>query len=162
MSNFTDDYLSREQKESGDNNYQDFTSQQSMYEEPVSYEKQGANGLQITSLVLGIISIPVCCCYGIPSIVLGLIGLILGIIGQKKNPGNGVGVAGIICSIIGLLLGIVMAVYMILIAVAIYSGTGPFADILQNNPAFQQYMQNGNAGSFDWDALIQSLEAEQY
>jgi hypothetical protein len=69
--------------------------------------------LAITSMILGILSIPGCCCWflGAPMAVAGLV---LGIIGMGKirgNPqmlkGGGMAIAGIVCSSVGLILDLV-------------------------------------------------------
>ena len=96
------------------NNYQDNTANVP-YQSTYSYEDNNsgkANGLQIASLVLGIISIVLICCYGAPSVILGLIGLILAIMGNKRSK-HGIGIAGLVCSIIGLCGGIISLVYYI-------------------------------------------------
>ena len=98
------------------NNYQDNTANVP-YQSTYSYEDNNsgkANGLQIASLVLGIISICLICCYGAPSIILGLIGLILAIMGNKRSK-HGIGIAGLVCSIIGLCGGIISLIYYIAI-----------------------------------------------
>ena len=73
-------------------------------------------------LVLGILSIVFALCYGIPGIVLGIIGMVLSnqaIALNDANPGkyNPQGVknanAGKICSIIGLALGILVLIIVI-------------------------------------------------
>lgn len=99
---------------SGQNNYQDNTAN-IPYQSTYSYEDNNsgkANGMQIASLVLGIISIVLICCYGAPSVILGLIGLILAIMGNKRNK-HGIGIAGLVCSIIGLCGGIISLAYYI-------------------------------------------------
>jgi hypothetical protein len=74
------------------------------------------NGMAMTSMVLGIMSIvaglpgliPGCCCgfFSICALVLGGICLLLGILG--KSPGSeGIAWAGIICSSSGILIGLV-------------------------------------------------------
>jgi hypothetical protein len=69
--------------------------------------------LAIVSMILGILSIPGCCCWflGAPMAVAGLV---LGIIGMGKirgNPqmlkGGGMAIAGIVCSSVGLILDLV-------------------------------------------------------
>lgn len=73
---------------------------------------EGSNqpsGMQITSLVLGIISILFGCCGSWIAVVLGVIGLILAIVGNK-NGKNGVGTAGFVCSIVGISLAVIMIV----------------------------------------------------
>ncbi len=73
-----------------------------------------------TSLVLGIFSIITCWCYGIPGIVLGIIGLIQGkkaIALHNEDPdlyeGVGNANAGKITSIIGLVLTVLFTGYII-------------------------------------------------
>ncbi len=72
------------------------------------------------SLVLGIFSIITCWCYGLPGIILGVIGLILGNKAIKVNNENpdlyeGIGNAksGKIISIIGLILSLIFIIGMI-------------------------------------------------
>ena len=66
----------------------------------------------IASLILGICSIAICCCYGVGAIP-AIIGLILGILQNKKNA-NGIATAGIVLGIIGILLNVVWLIYMII------------------------------------------------
>jgi hypothetical protein len=85
--------------------------------QPVYAVVPRTNALAITSLILGILSLPgVCCCYGIPFNVPGIICGIIGLSQIKSDPtnqtGRGLAIAGLICSIVGLLLG---AAYLILI-----------------------------------------------
>ena len=70
-----------------------------------------SNGFGIASLILGICSIAICCCYGVGAIP-AIIGLILGILQNKKNA-NGIATAGIVLGIIGILLNAVYLIYMI-------------------------------------------------
>jgi hypothetical protein len=69
--------------------------------------------LAITSMILGIVSIPSCCCWflGMP---MSVAGLVLGIIAMSKiknNPmvskGGGMAIAGIATSAVGLILDLV-------------------------------------------------------
>lgn len=71
-----------------------------------------SNGFGIASLILGICSIAICCCYGVGAIP-AIIGLILGILQNKKNA-NGIATAGIVLGIIGILLNVVWLIYMII------------------------------------------------
>ncbi len=90
--------------------YQPQGNFQSPYNAPV--QPQGPNGFQIVSLVLGILSILCCFCitfWGVPSIVLAIVGIILAVIGNKKSK-HGVGTGGLTCSIIGLVLGLIIAI----------------------------------------------------
>lgn len=82
-------------------------SNEPYYQNPQDpYQPQGPNGLAIASLVLGIISIPTICCYGL-GILLGIIGIVLGIVSRKSGTKmSGMAIAGIILSAIGILFGI--------------------------------------------------------
>ena len=74
------------------------------------------NGSAIASLILGILSIPLSCCYGLGAI-LAIIGIVFGITSKKYN-GNkisGMAMAGIICSILGLISSIFMIIYVVYI-----------------------------------------------
>jgi hypothetical protein len=71
------------------------------------------HALAITSMILGILSIPGCCCWFLGS-PMAVAGLVLGIIGMSKiknNPamfkGGGMAIAGIVCSSVGLILDLV-------------------------------------------------------
>ena len=95
-------------------NYQDYTNVQ--YQAPYDYDSgrsDKANGMQIASLVLGILGIPACCCYGIPGVLFGIIGLVLAIIGNQKSRNKGIGIAGLVCSIIAIVFGALASVYYI-------------------------------------------------
>lgn len=73
-----------------------------------------------TSLVLGILSIVTCWCYGLPGIILGVIGFILGnksIKEHNEDPylyeGIGNAKAGKITSLIGVILSILFIGYIV-------------------------------------------------
>lgn len=97
--------------------YQQSTAGQSpyTYNDPYSTPNtpltNNNNGMGIASLILGICSIAICCCYGVGAIP-AIIGLILGILQNKKNA-NGIATAGIILGIIGILLNAVYLIYMV-------------------------------------------------
>lgn len=93
----------------GQNNYQDNTADFAYQMPPMNEEPQRANGMQIASLVLGIISILFGCCGSWIAVVLGVVGLVLAIVGNKKGK-HGVGTAGFVCSIIGIVLAVIMIV----------------------------------------------------
>ncbi len=72
------------------------------YQQPQKEEKYG---LGVASLVVGILSMTLCCVGGS---VVGLIGLILGIIScTKKESKRGLAIGGIITSAIGFVIGVV-------------------------------------------------------
>lgn len=70
------------------------------YYEDAPAVESGKKGLAIASLVLGILGVLGCCCFGG---VLGIVGLILGIISITKQGKSGMAIAGIILSAISVL-----------------------------------------------------------
>ena len=78
-------------------------------------------GFNITSLVLGIISV-ICFCWWYVSIPSGIIAIIFSIAG-KKDAGHGMGVAGMVLGIIGLVLCVLIYVLAIL-GIAALSSAG--------------------------------------
>lgn len=128
-------------QQNGSNNYQDYTNMQ--YQAPYDYDSgrsDKANGMQIASLVLGILGIPACCCYGIPGVIFGIIGLVLAIIGNKKSNSKGIGIAGLVCSIIAIVFGALASVYYIY--------------VLQ---AFAPLIQSYANGEITYDELMEQL-----
>lgn len=101
-------------------NYQDNTANIPYQTVPVPADNGSgkANGLQVASLILGIFSIVLCCCYGVPSIILGIVGIICAIMGNKESK-SGVGTGGLVCSIIGIVLGFTM---LALVVVGLMAG----------------------------------------
>lgn len=90
-------------------NYNEYNTYESQtVQEPV---KQ-TNGLAIASLIVSIIGLLFCCCYGVPAIICGIAGLILGIMANKKGK-SGMATAGIIISIVSLVFGVLYVVLMI-------------------------------------------------
>lgn len=93
-------------------------------------EKQSKNNaLAYVSLVMGILSILLSCCYGI-GIVFGIAGLICAIISRRKG-GAGVALAGLICSIVGMVFSVLV------IGVIVYS----FSYVYSNPELMEEYMQ---------------------
>ena len=106
------------------NNYQDYTA--NLPYQSTSYSEGNvsgsASGVQIASFVLGVLSLLFGFCYGLPSIIMGIIGLICAIVGNRKNK-HGIGTAGLVCSIVGLIAGICWLIYYIVyIGVLLTSG----------------------------------------
>lgn len=77
-----------------------------------------STGFAIASLVMGILSILGCCCYGVIGILFGILGIIFGCIQPKDEYGKkpGMAVAGIITSAIGLVMGIIVILCLVLFA----------------------------------------------
>lgn len=70
-------------------------------------EKTGNSGLAIAGMVCGIVSIVICCLWGV-SLLVAIPGLILSIVALAKNcKGKGMAVAGVICSSLGIILFII-------------------------------------------------------
>lgn len=108
----------------------------------------------IAALVLGIISIPTCICWGIPGLVCGIISIVLGskaIKLYKANPGmyslssyNNAN-TGRICGIVGVVLSALFFIYVIL--VLIFFGT-VMTSILSTTP-WEQIQLTRNVGNPD-------------
>jgi hypothetical protein len=96
------------------------------------------------SLVMGILSLVLCWCYGPPGLILSIIGLVMGNKAQalhQQSPGEYSessfknAIAGKTCSIIGLVYGVLWIIFWVLWAVifgAMYGGTLNILDFLNN------------------------------
>ncbi len=73
----------------------------------VTNEAPQGKGMAVASMILGIVSIVLSCIWYI-SVPAAIVGLILGIMHNKKNAKNGMATAGIVCSVIGLILMVIM------------------------------------------------------
>lgn len=84
------------------------------YENYNQYEKNdGAyNGCAITGMILGILSIVLCCTLWF-DLLISVAGVVLSIIGLKSYQYKGCSIAGLICSIIGMLLSFVIFISII-------------------------------------------------
>lgn len=76
--------------------------------------KTDTNPMAITGMICGILSLPMlCCCYGLPFNILGIVFSIVGLTQLKANPqqqGKGMAIAGLICSILSfLIIGVLIA-----------------------------------------------------
>lgn len=87
--------------------------QESIYKQPG--ESGGVDGKAIASLVCGIIGILLCCCYGIPAILLGVIAIVLAMLSRRDNMGRfpGLAVGGLICGIVAVVAGFIFIICMI-------------------------------------------------
>lgn len=125
-------------RETRNTNYYDTKSDPTNYQNPyrqeqvVSPEAKRENqnetpAVSITSLVLGVVALLVCCFTPGLSIILSIAGLITGIIGLiKSNKGNyagkGLAIGGIICSAIGIILGIIVFIVRIAFSFSLFDG----------------------------------------
>ncbi|MEV0454648.1 DUF4190 domain-containing protein [Catellatospora methionotrophica] len=101
---------------------------------------QGTNGMAIASMVLGIVGVLMCWCYGIGALP-GLIGAILGHVSQKQirerqQEGKGLAITGIITGWSAVALTVIGIVIVVI--------------IIANDPTFWDEIQNGSSSS-DWD-----------
>ena len=85
----------------------------SPYFTPARRAAPKSNGFAIASLVTGILSLCVCCCYG-GGLVFGVLAIIFAII-QSKQTGemSSSSIAGMICGILGTLFSIILIVFMV-------------------------------------------------
>ena len=102
-------------------------------------------GFAIASMILGILSIVLCCIMGC---ILALPGIILGIISlATKRDGTGMAIAGIITSALGIVLGICM----IFIYVAAYKDyKASYSSGLDRNNKTFNYNYSFNTDDFDY------------
>ena len=73
--------------------------------------KTPASPMAIASLVMGILSLVLCCCFGIGSIVLGALGIIFAILSRKEKPMETMAKVGLGLSIGGVIIGLIIAVF---------------------------------------------------
>jgi hypothetical protein len=71
------------------------------------------NSMAVTGLILGIVSLPgLCCCYGLPFSLPGIVFSIMALSQIKKDPqhqqGQGMAIAGLVISGLSLLLAVVL------------------------------------------------------
>lgn len=118
--NFTQDSYNQE---NNDNGYKTYAPNN--YSGPVVVSNAiptKSGGLAVGSLVCGIIAL-VGFWSVIPSAILAIVGVVLGIVNiAKKNPSKGMAIAGIIVSILGFLLSV--ATGIVYVAAAAMVGTG--------------------------------------
>lgn len=83
------------------------------YQQPYGWHEPERKGFAIASLVLGILSLVLCCLYG--GLLFGIPGLILGIVSLVKHESKmGMAIAGIITSAFGLVYGIMMLMAIVM------------------------------------------------
>lgn len=67
-------------------------------------KSEASTGLAVAGLVVGIVSIPLLCVYGV-GLIVGIVGLFLSIFGMRNPSVRGIALAGLILSIVSILLG---------------------------------------------------------
>lgn len=87
---------------------------------PSTNEPQN-KGMAIASMVCGIVSIVLVCCSYYISIPCAIVGLVLGIMSNKKFGKNGMATAGIVCSIVTIALSVIVIILGAILGAAITS-----------------------------------------
>ncbi|MFF2408665.1 DUF4190 domain-containing protein [Streptomyces sp. NPDC058092] len=95
----------------------------SAYGQPPWGGSAPSNGMGTAAMVLGILAVCLFCIYGIPSVVLGVLALIFGILGRKRvqrgeATNNGQALAGIIMGSVGIAIGVAIISFFIWLFVA--------------------------------------------
>lgn len=109
--------------------------------DPEPMTKEG-RGLEIATLVFGILALVMCCCNGLFAVV----GLVLGIVAIVKGKKSGMTIAGMVCSTIGLLFTFIMLLFSI-------------SDVGQE---FQDAFMEGYESATEEYVDEQSSDAEEY
>lgn len=137
-----------ETSETTENSYYNDNASNNAYAEntyqtdPRFAERKKTSGKGIAGLILGIVTI-VLCCIPFVSVITGIIGLILAIVCLSKKEAKGLGIAGVITSAIGLVLSVIM----------IFVWVFGFAQ------GFEQAIQDGDYSSLE-DSLAGSSDSE--
>ena len=98
---------------------------------PYQAPPEGSVGMAVASMVLGIVGFLISCCFYPATIVMAVVGLILGAVAVKKGPaGKGMAVTGIVLSIISL----AFAVLVIILAAS--AGTTSLWDAIEDMALF--------------------------
>lgn len=94
-------------------------------------------------LVLGILSIPTCCCYGVLGLILGIVAIVLANKAAKiyaENPEGYTGFQNVKTGKILAIIGIVLAVLYIIFAITMISMFG--WETLQDQELLQERLQD--------------------
>ena len=98
---------------------------------PYQAPPEGSVGMAVASMVLGIVGFLISCCFYPATIVMAVVGLILGAVAIKKGPaGKGMAVTGIVLSIISL----AFAVLVIILAAS--AGTTSLWEVIEDMALF--------------------------
>jgi len=80
---------------------------------------------------VGILSIILCCCYGI-GIVFGIAGIICGVLAKKKGQSKGLTTAGLVCSIVGTVFCVIAIIYYVWVIALVASDATLMDQILSS------------------------------
>lgn len=88
---------------------------------PQAQTQPPTSGKAITSLVLGILSLPWCFCFGPIAALLGIAAVVLAIMARKDvaqgragGASSGLAIGGLVCGIIGICLGLISVIILII------------------------------------------------
>ncbi|MEE0420404.1 MAG: DUF4190 domain-containing protein [Lachnospiraceae bacterium] len=116
----------------------------------VNYQQSEPNSMSTASLVMGIISLVLCCCFYV-SIPLGALGILFAILSKGKDQTmSGRSKTGLGLSIAGLVLTILLTIGM-LVANLTYMGSEGFSRQMK------EYMEYYNRGYYDGEEDIDDL-----
>lgn len=73
------------------------------------------HGFAVASLVLGIVSVVLCCCTWV-GVICGIVGLVLSILARKAGNTETICKAGLILSIVGLALSVILLIISLVFA----------------------------------------------
>ncbi|MBO5087858.1 MAG: DUF4190 domain-containing protein [Lachnospiraceae bacterium] len=120
--------------------------------EPEPIKKEG-RGLEIATLVFGILALIVCCCNGF----FGIVGLILGIVALVKGKRSGLSIAGLVCSVIALFFAFSTLVFsMTESGQAFWKGFEEgFNEGMEEQYEYQEDDPDEGTESDDWDTETQ-------
>lgn len=106
----------RDSGDDDDHDRDEYESRRSWRDEEEDYDdrprgrRRRGEGLAITSMILGILSIVFACCCGLFSLPLSATAVILGFVDRSQNGPNGKATAGIICGFVAILLAILAVI----------------------------------------------------
>lgn len=86
-------------------------------------QQNGGKGLSIASMVLGIVSVVLCCLWYV-SLPCAILAIIFGVIGKKRD-GRGMAIAGLVLGIIAVALYVLAVVGV----VGIFNGLASYAGV---------------------------------
>ena len=122
-------------------------------------EREAKKGLAIWSMVLGIISLTICCCFG--GVIPAVVGLILGIVSlAKKRGGKGMAIAGVIMNAIGLVWGIIMVIYFAAVAVVMADAVGTEGGMQEFLEAFEEEYYDEYGEYYEVDTLEEAFDID--
>ena len=101
------------------------------------YTPKGSNGMALASLILGILSIVMCCCGGF-GVILGAVGIVLAILSRGREPMETNAKAGLCLSIGGIVLGIVV----LILAFVTVSSNGMYQRSMRSYEDYSHYFDH--------------------